>query len=385
MNYLLRFVTAAALWLLPLAAIASQNTLWSPVTGTVSGLQLTNTYNNAIDSVNGCNSGNSAPTNQLSGSPSLGVCWLNTSTSPPQFETYDGTSWTIVGYLDTTNHVYSPALNGGAGGSIASASSINLCSVSTPYVTVTGTTGITSFGSSCPIGTVKWVTFSGVSLTLTYNATSMILPTAGSNLATAAGDVAEFIHLGSGNWKALNYTKANGQITGASSSKVLLATYTPSGVASQSDTTSLTGTYSEYEIDIEVLIPSSGAGVQLLMQVYSGGLQTSSYTYEQLYGSTNSPGAFGGASASAIPLVPANTVPNTTGTGVSCRIFVSNPAGSGSYKVFNDTCQILNVSQALTYVGGGVWYGGTNAVTGISLAFSSGNIASGTIKIYGWN
>jgi hypothetical protein len=53
-------------------AFASQNNLWSGTTGTISGLQLTNSFNGAIDSVNTANSGASAPTNQLSGSASIG-------------------------------------------------------------------------------------------------------------------------------------------------------------------------------------------------------------------------------------------------------------------------------------------------------------------------
>jgi len=55
---------------------------------------------------------------------------------------------------------------------------------------------------------VRICTFTGA-LTLTHNATSLILPGAAS-ITTAAGDVAVFVSEGSGNWRCVSYTKANG-------------------------------------------------------------------------------------------------------------------------------------------------------------------------------
>jgi hypothetical protein len=228
------------------------------------------------------------------------------------------------------------------------------------------------------------VTFSGI-LTLTYNATSLILPSSAANIATAAGDVAEFIYLGSGNWKALNYAKASGQINGPASNKVLIATYTPASVSNQSDTTSLTATYSEYEIDIENLIPATSS-VALYMTIQSGGtFQTTSYIWESLNGSGNSTGSTGSTSDTKGNLTASAYIPNTSGIGITCRIFVSNPAGATSYKVFQNKCDLLSSSTLVTTLGGVQWGGGTGAITGVNFYFSSGNITSGTIKIYGWN
>lgn len=201
------------------SALASQNSLSSPTTGTVSGLNLTNNYNNALDSVNTCNSGAGAPTNQLSGSPSEGNCWLNTSTGAVQY--YDGAQWLTVGYLDTTNHVWTPLIGGGAATTVASAATTNLCGASgaapqQAYLTISGTTTITGFGSNCTIGQVKVLSFSGA-LTLTYNATSMILPNGGSNVTTANGDSAVAVYLGGGNWQVVMYSRFTGaSLSGAS-------------------------------------------------------------------------------------------------------------------------------------------------------------------------
>lgn len=89
-------------------------------------------------------------------------------------------------------------------GSIASAGTTDLGSVASQNVTVTGTTTITSFGTVAA-GTFRRVTFSGI-LTLTHNATSLILPQ-GQNVTTAAGESLEAVSLGSGNWRVTSYQK----------------------------------------------------------------------------------------------------------------------------------------------------------------------------------
>ena len=201
---------AAHLALVPASVFASQNQLSSPTTGTVSGLQLTNNYNNALDSVNTGNSGGSAPVNQLSGVPSLGNVWIDTTGNPYPWQVYDGADWLTPFWIDAVNHVTNVKIGGGAA-TAASASTVDLCgSAVAPaaYTTITGTTTISSFGSTCKAGHVKFITFSGV-LQLTYNATSLIIPGA-QNVITAAGDQAVLLALGSGNWQVAFYQPASG-------------------------------------------------------------------------------------------------------------------------------------------------------------------------------
>ena len=85
---------------------------------------------------------------------------------------------------------------------IASASTTDLSTVSTIEGTITGTTTITALGTAAA-GTIRSVYFAGI-LTLTHNATSLILPT-GANITTAALDRATFVSLGSGNWRCVYY------------------------------------------------------------------------------------------------------------------------------------------------------------------------------------
>ena len=48
-------LVAAALFMMPMAALADQSSLCSPTTGTVSGLQLSTNYNNAINALKAVN------------------------------------------------------------------------------------------------------------------------------------------------------------------------------------------------------------------------------------------------------------------------------------------------------------------------------------------
>jgi hypothetical protein len=89
---------------------------------------------------------------------------------------------------------------------IASATTTDLGSIQTILAQTTGTTTITSFGTSP--NTIRIVRFAGV-LTLTHNAASLILPGA-ANITTQAGDVAIFISDATGNWRCMSYQRADG-------------------------------------------------------------------------------------------------------------------------------------------------------------------------------
>jgi hypothetical protein len=98
------------------------------------------------------------------------------------------------------------------GADLASSATVDLGAAGGNYVNVTGTSTITSLGSGAA-GIDVTVCFTGI-LTLTHNATSLILPT-GANITTAAGDIARFISLGSGNWVCAGYQRANGRALAA--------------------------------------------------------------------------------------------------------------------------------------------------------------------------
>jgi hypothetical protein len=101
------------------------------------------------------------------------------------------------------------ALNQASEVSLASASTVNIGAAASQQILITGTTTITAF-DTVAAGTKRYIRFSGV-LTLTHNATTLILPNNGSNIGTANGDTMLAISEGSGNWRIRNYQKVNGQ------------------------------------------------------------------------------------------------------------------------------------------------------------------------------
>jgi hypothetical protein len=88
---------------------------------------------------------------------------------------------------------------------IASATLTDIGAATTNSVIISGTTTITGLGTVAA-GARRTVKFSGI-LTLTHNATSLILP-GGFNILTAVNDSAEFQSLGAGNWICLRYDLA---------------------------------------------------------------------------------------------------------------------------------------------------------------------------------
>lgn len=95
------------------------------------------------------------------------------------------------------------------GADIASATTTNLANATGWSLDITGTTTITGFGT-VDAGQVFILRFAGA-LTLTHNATSLILP-GGANITTAANDVAVMKSEGSGNWRCISYQRASGSL-----------------------------------------------------------------------------------------------------------------------------------------------------------------------------
>jgi len=94
---------------------------------------------------------------------------------------------------------------------VASATTTDIGAAASENVRITGTTTITGLGTIAA-GIFRRVRFAGI-LTLTHNATSLILPGA-ANITTAAGDIAEFISEGSGNWRCIFYRYAEFRASG---------------------------------------------------------------------------------------------------------------------------------------------------------------------------
>ena len=120
-----------------------------------------------------------------------------------------GLSAVSYGLIAADNPSISPQMIYRKGASVASAGTTNIWATVGDYVHVTGTTSITSFGTAPYAGAFRTVVFDGA-LTLTYNATTLILPGA-ANITTAANDVALVRADTTANMVVVSYLKANGK------------------------------------------------------------------------------------------------------------------------------------------------------------------------------
>ena len=112
-----------------------------------------------------------------------------------------------AGLYDGSGNAYATGSAAVTWTDVASASTTDLGAVASANLRITGTTTINSFGTSAS-GLTREIRFAGA-LTLTYNATSMILPGV-TSITTAANDTCVAVSLGSGNWIVVSYTRASG-------------------------------------------------------------------------------------------------------------------------------------------------------------------------------
>jgi hypothetical protein len=112
-----------------------------------------------------------------------------------------------VGTVNATTINMSGAINEAPQVTLPSAATVDIGAAASNSILITGTTTINSFGVAAA-GILRTVEFQS-SLTLTYNATSMQLPSL-ANIVTQPGDTLFAYSKGGGNWKVISYTLASG-------------------------------------------------------------------------------------------------------------------------------------------------------------------------------
>ena len=95
-----------------------------------------------------------------------------------------------------------------AEGTVTAATTTNLGASTANRQSVTGNTTITGFGTTA--NSYRVLRFTGTPL-LTYNATTLITPTA-ANIQAAPGDIATLTSDGSGNWRIISYQPYGGTV-----------------------------------------------------------------------------------------------------------------------------------------------------------------------------
>lgn len=198
-------------------------------------------------------------------------------------------------------------------------------------------------------------------------------------LSNAATDYMD----GSGNWSVPAGSGGSGAL-------VLLEQHSPSSAASSDFTTFISSTYDSYEFDFQNVIPATNAA-SFLLRMGTGGGPTwdtgSNYQYADERWSN-----FGGGTAQASNSATSILLDGQGGggagvqnsqPGISGRFRLWNPQGA-VYKVMRGEVNQLNTADSnITTASIGGIYKSTTAVTGVQFLFSSGNITSGIIRVYG--
>ena len=135
--------------------------------------------------------------------------------------------WRCVGYWRANGQ---PITMTGAETSIVSSTTTDLGSITSNLIKITGTTTITSMGSSASTGNPIYFVRFGGSFTLTYNATSLILPD-NRDLSVDTNDFGIFEYLGSGNWLLANFFDHSGVEPLVSGALLKVDSYTTHGTS----------------------------------------------------------------------------------------------------------------------------------------------------------
>lgn len=167
---------------------------------------------------------------------------------------------------------------------------------------------------------------------------------------------------------------------------VLLNTLSPNGVASTNDTTSFSSTYSNYLILFDDIAPATNT-TYLRLQVATSG---SNWIVAGYNGACTAPGLGSSTDATSFILTPtsATTSAANDSTNAMCGfVYLHNPSrnASVSRKTISGGMSYLTAAGGFANAlpGGNAGANATQAVTGINILFSAGNIATGTIRIYG--
>lgn len=309
--------------------------------------------------------------------------------------------------LATSPTLVTPALGTPASGNLANCTFPTLNQNTTGTASnVTGTVAAANGGTgqtTYAVGDLLYASATNALSKLADVATGNALISGGVGVAPSYGKVGLTTHIsgtlavGNGGTGATTLTglvKGNGTsaftaavagtdyiATMPSGSYTLLNTLTASNSVALQDTTSLTASYDWYEIVLENIQVVNTSNT-LYIQVYVAGYQATNYYYQEwVYGSAGA--ATQTTTGTYIPLAQVGNLANTLG-GTSGYLRIFRPSIGTTYKaIMGQTFGPHTVTTIAAYQVNGFWGNGTTAITGFQIAAASGNLLSGTIKIYG--
>jgi hypothetical protein len=177
--------------------------------------------------------------------------------------------------------------------------------------------------------------------------------------------------------------------SGGGGSFVLVEQHTATNSASLNFTTGISSTYDDYQIELLNVVPVSNA-VNLIMRMSTDGGATydsgSNYFWDALSWRAGSGTVNAGGTDTSIGLTAANSlsISNATTMGASFSLNFFQPLSTTLYKQVRGKGMMLfqdGSTRVMLEVGG--QYTSTTAVNAFQFLMSSGNISSGTIRLYG--
>lgn len=186
---------------------------------------------------------------------------------------------------------------------------------------------------------------------------------------------------------ATHYMDGTGAWSTPAGGFVLLEEHTASSSATLDFTTAFTSAYDDYEIRLVNLTPATNSvTLQMLVSTNGGSTWLNTNYLSQAWGqdSGNSTGGAGASSTSQFTIGDATAISNTSTGSFIGVIQATNFLVTSSHFSFQGDlyCNLYTDGKQRRQ-----WFGGTlnsaSAVNAIRFQSSSGNIASGTIRVYG--
>lgn len=175
---------------------------------------------------------------------------------------------------------------------------------------------------------------------------------------------------------------------GASAGLVLLETQTASSSASLVFTSSITSAHDAYWLEFINLIPATnGVALRMRMSTDGGATYDTSgiYSYESFAWRAAGSSAQGATAQTSIFLSDAADISNSATWGVSGYVQLFNPLSASLYKRVRGALTYFNSTSSSRFnVETAGAYESATAVDAFEISTSSGPLASGIVRCYGW-
>lgn len=186
------------------------------------------------------------------------------------------------------------------------------------------------------------------------------------------------------------------KLSGVTSDFVLLATTTASSSASISFDGYFSATYKNYQVILSDVFPASSSGfLRIRLRKSNADITSANYQYggggQYQHDGIGSGFAYygSGGNDTFIRTMSETGTVSTSNYPYNQKVHIYNPLATNTYKMITQEIGLFKKADEasqyiITIVGGsGILNNNTNALSGITFLMSTGNIASGTFKLYG--